>query len=242
VTVWLITGTDTEVGKTYVSACMLRWADGLGLRAIGLKPIASGCAEDSLPYSRSEELQSTDALALIAASSVPMTHAQCCAYAFAPPISPHLAARAAGVVVELSALSAHISRAQQRHQPELTVIEGAGGWLSPLAEGVDHADLAKACGAEVILVVAIRLGCINHARLSELAITHAKQPMLGWIANVMPGTQNVAPTIAALRELLRSPMLARVDTAGFQPTAVLQAWAKKTPRVGRFCLPWQTNK
>lgn len=204
----LITGTDTDVGKTYVSSLLLRALAQSGRRCAGIKPIASGCENIQ------GALINADALALMASSSVKLSYLQTNPYAFEPAIAPHLAARAAGVSVELRKIVQAIRAAEMLCED--VVVEGAGGWLSPLADAFEHADLAKALSAPVLLVVGVRLGCINHARLTVNEIARSGVHLLGWIANVLPQATPMSAleeNIASLVEFLPAPMLARVDSA-----------------------------
>ena len=204
----LITGTDTDVGKTYVSCLILRALAQAGRRCAGLKPIASGCEHTG------GKLANADALSLMASSSVKLSYAQTNAYAFAPPIAPHIAARAAGIDVELTQITAAVRTAEMLCDD--VIVEGAGGWLSPLADTLEHAGLAKALNASVLLVVGVRLGCINHARLTVNEIARSGVRLLGWVANVLPAPSPMLAleeNIASLLELLPAPMLARVDSS-----------------------------
>ena len=214
----LITGTDTDVGKTYVSSLLLRALTQSGRRCAGIKPIASGCENTQ------NTLINADALALMASSNVKRSYAQTNPYAFAPAIAPHLAARAAGVRVELAKIVSAVRTAEKLCDD--VIVEGAGGWLSPLADGFEHADLARALDAPVLLVVGVRLGCINHARLTVNEIARSGVRLLGWIANVLPqATPMLAleENIASLDELLHAPMLARVDSDRLSDRGLLTA-------------------
>ncbi len=203
----LITGTDTDVGKTYVSSLLLRTLAAAGRRCAGLKPIASGCE------SVEGKLINADALALMASSSIKLSYPQTNSYAFEPAIAPHLAARAAGVKVDLARIVAVVHAAESLCDD--VIVEGAGGWLSPLADGFEHADLAKALDVSVLLVVGMRLGCINHARLTAREIAHSGLRLMGWVANVLPQAQPMLAleeNIASLTQLLPAPLLARVQS------------------------------
>ena len=205
----LVTGTDTDVGKTYVSCLILRALAQAERQCAGLKPIASGCEN-----TRDGKLANADALSLMACSSVKLSYAQTNPYAFAPPIAPHIAARAAGINVELTHITAAVRAAEMRCDD--VIVEGAGGWLSPLAHALEHVDLAKALNTPVLLVVGVRLGCINHARLTVNEIVRSGVYLLGWVANVLPASSPMLAleeNIASLLELLPAPMLARVDAS-----------------------------
>lgn len=205
----LVTGTDTDVGKTHVSCALLRQLVASGRRCSAIKPIASGCLPDA-----QGRLQSADALALTEAANVKMPYELCNPLALAPPISPHLAMRASGLSAKADDFAPAIAWAE--NNSDFVLIEGAGGWLSPLADGLDHADLAQRFDLPVLLVVGMRLGCINHARLSARAIVDSGCRLLGWIASVLP-----APMLAheenldTLRALLPAPLLASVSGSRF---------------------------
>ena len=210
----LITGTDTGVGKTYVTGLLLRALAESGRCCAGLKPIASGCESFSDATNWHGTLCNVDALALMASSSVKLSYAQTNPYAFEPAIAPHLAARTAGVKVELSCIVDSVRAAELLCDD--VIVEGAGGWLSPLADGIEHGDLAKAIDAPVLLVVGMRLGCINHARLTASEISRSGVRLLGWVANVLPQALQMLAleeNIASLTQLLAVPMLARVQSA-----------------------------
>ncbi len=219
----LITGTDTDVGKTYVSSLLLRALAQSGRRCAGIKPIASGC-ENTYFENSGAKLTNADALCLMASSSVKLSYAQTNPYAFEPPIAPHIAARAAEVNVDLAQIVAAVRAAEMRCDD--VIVEGAGGWLSPLANALEHADLAKALGAPVLLVVGMRLGCINHARLSVNEIARSGVRLLGWIANVLPAANPMLvleENISSLIELLPTTMLARVDGGCLQDLGLAAA-------------------
>lgn len=195
-----ITGTDTGVGKTLVAAGLLRLAASRGVRAVGLKPIASGA--DQTP----DGLRNQDALSLAAASSVPLPYHLTNPLCFAPAIAPHLAAAEAGLPVSLPGLVdwyAHATAAA-----DLAIVEGAGGWRVPLNASEDMATLAQKLGLAAVLVVGLRLGCVNHAVLSAASIVSAGVPWTGWIANrIKPAMPYEAQNVAALQARLPGPVL-----------------------------------
>lgn len=198
---FFVTGTDTGVGKTRVAVALLHALAGAGARVAGLKPVASGCA---LVNGR---LVNDDALALREASNIELTIDEVNPCAFAPAIAPHVAARQAGVVIGLSKLVAGFERLAAR--ADSVVVEGAGGWLVPISADKSMADLAGALGLPVILVVGMRLGCINHALLTAEAIAASGQRLAGWVANdAQPAMKERAASLAALAERLRAPCIA----------------------------------
>jgi dethiobiotin synthetase len=195
-----IAGTDTGIGKTHVACALLHALRNAGTQACGMKPVASGCARTP------DGLRNEDALALIAASDPQPDYATCNPYAFEPAIAPHLAAGDAGVPMEL----ANIGAAYQRlaAQAECVVVEGVGGWMVPLADSLDAGAISRALNLPVILVVGLRLGCINHARLSARAIEQDGCELLGWIGNrVDPAMQRADANLETLRRLLPAPCL-----------------------------------
>lgn len=195
-----VTGTDTGIGKTRASALLVRAERACGRRAIGMKPVASGCGETA------DGLRNEDAEALIAASDPAPPYVLCNPYAFVPPIAPHIAAREAGVSIELAV----ISRAFQQLcvGAEVAVVEGVGGWQVPLGDDWGVPQLARALDLPVILVVGLRLGGLNHALLSARAIRADGLRLAGWVANsIDPGFERRAENLATLQRSLETPLL-----------------------------------
>ncbi len=191
----VVTGTDTDVGKTVVASALLRMARDRGLRAVGFKPVASGDIATGAGW------ENPDVKALQAASGLALPDHQVNPYRFNPAIAPHIAARRAGVTISLTHL-AECHRALSA-QADLVVLEGAGGWLVPLNEDVSFGGWVAQQGWPVLLVVGLRLGCINHALLTIEAIRR-RAPLVGWVAN---GLQHPMPELDANLESLR----ARID-------------------------------
>jgi dethiobiotin synthetase len=201
---FFIAGTDTDVGKTTVAAGLLHAARRNGLSTLGAKPVASGC--DVTP----KGLRNSDALALIAESSVKLPYEQVNPFAFEPAIAPHLAAREAGVALGVQGLLTPM-RHILAQQADFTLIEGAGGWRVPLSDQANLSDLAMALKLPVILVVGVRLGCISHALLSAEAIARDGLHLAGWVANVIDSkTSRLEENLATLAERLPAPCLGRV--------------------------------
>jgi len=194
---YFITGTDTGVGKTLLSCALLHAFAARGDRVAGFKPVAAGCDERD---------HNDDALALRAASSMQLTYGQVNPYCFPHAIAPHLAARNAAVRIEFRRILT--SYHELAAQADEVVVEGAGGFLVPLNDKQTSADLVKELGLPVILVVGMRLGCINHALLTMSAIADHQLECAGWIANIldadMPALQE---NIEALRERIDAPLL-----------------------------------
>jgi len=199
---YFVAGTDTGVGKTLVSCAMLERARGDGLRAVGMKPVAAGC--DETPAG----MRNDDALALIAHSSDPhaLAYDDVNPCALPDPMSPHLAALRAGAAIDPDRIIAAYARLAA--QADLVIVEGAGGWLAPISDSATMADLARRLGLPVILVVGVRLGCLNHAQLSARAIAADGCKLAGWIGSVIaPDMAALDANIATLRELLPLPCL-----------------------------------
>lgn len=198
-----VTGTDTGVGKTLVAVAMLRALARAGLKTVGMKPVASGAVTTS------EGLRNDDALQLQAAATVAQPYELVNPYAFAPPIAPHLAAADAGVVIALPRILE--SFRQLCAGADAVIVEGVGGWQVPLADGLGVPELARASGLPVILVVGLRLGCLNHALLSARAIRADGLRLAGWVANgIDSGFERRSGNIATLQRSLNAPLLADI--------------------------------
>lgn len=199
-----VTGTDTEIGKTRVSCALLRTFCAAGKQTIGMKPVASGCD------STAEGLRNDDALQLIDASSSSPDYADVNPYAFANPIAPHLAAQDQGSLIELDTIQCAYARL--RSLADVIVVEGVGGWCAPLGSALMQADLVKALQLPVVLVVGLRLGCLNHALLSARAIEADGCRLLGWIGNrIDPDMLRCADNIETLRSRIEAPLLGILD-------------------------------
>lgn len=198
-----VTGTDTGVGKTVISAALTRALVARGLRVAVMKPIASG--SDPTP----EGLRNSDALTLIAAANVTASYEVINPYCFLPPISPHIAAHEAGIAIDLVRLCAHFHSLAATS--DCVVVEGAGGWLAPISDAATMADLAAALSLPVLLVVGLRLGCLNHALLTRESLSARGVTFAGWIANAIdPQFARPAENLATLTARLGEPPLACV--------------------------------
>jgi len=202
-----ITGTGTGVGKTVCATALVRWLAQRGLRVAGLKPVASG----GLRSSPRAPLRNSDALELQAASSATLAYEETNPWCFEPPVAPHLAAREAGQAIRLDDLVEWYRRVTTGL--DVAVVEGAGGWRVPLHPEGFLSDLPDALGLEVILVVGLTLGCLNHARLTFEAIAASdRSRWLGWVANgIDPEFERREENLATLGDLLGAPALARVQ-------------------------------
>lgn len=201
---YFITGTDTEIGKTTIAAGLLHAARRAGKSTAAAKPVASGCQLTA------DGLRNDDALALLAQCSVSLRYDEVNPWAFAPAIAPHLAARDAGVPLEVPALSAAV-RVVLDKGADFTAVEGAGGWRVPLTGTANLSDLARALQLPVILVVGVRLGCINHAVLTAEAILADGLPLAGWVANIVdPHVARLQDNLATLSDRLPAPCIGQV--------------------------------
>lgn len=195
-----ITGTDTGVGKTRFACALIRAARQAGIDAVGYKPVASGCQRSAQGW------RNEDALQLLDASGGNEAYEAINPIALPEPIAPHLAARAVGLRIDIDRLDAGHAELAARH--ELVIVEGAGGWRVPLNEQCEFADWVSGRGWPVLLVVGLRLGCINHALLSAESIGR-RAPLLGWAANCLPPLQrNWQDNLDTLRASLAAPCLA----------------------------------
>lgn len=201
-----VTGTDTGVGKTLVSCALLRALAARGRRVAGMKPVAAGAARHE------GGLRNDDVEQMLAAGNTSAPRALVNPYCFEPPIAPHIAAAAAGVHISIAAIRE--KHAELMHYAELVVVEGAGGFCVPLGAGEDMADLAQSLGLPVLLVVGMRLGCLNHALLTAQAIRARGLRLAGWVANhIDPAQAQADANVEALAQRLQAPLIARIPFA-----------------------------
>ncbi|MFV1997161.1 MAG: dethiobiotin synthase [Acidiferrobacterales bacterium] len=204
---WFVTGTDTGVGKTLVAAALINKLANKGEQVVGMKPVASGC------HNTGVGLRNPDAEILVAAANVKADYRDVNPYAFEPAVSPHLAAHEAGIKIELENVFKHFELLKQ--QSEIVVVEGVGGWMAPLGHVITNEHLAKSLGLPVILVVGLRLGCINHALLTAQAIEAAGLKLGGWVANTIdPDMERPTENVTTLRQRIPAPMLGQVPHLG----------------------------
>jgi dethiobiotin synthetase len=196
-----VTGTDTGVGKTRVACALVRALRASGIRAAGMKPIAAGIGDGMHLNADVAALADADGLDIPVRVRNP--------YAFSPPIAPHLAARDCGITVDLAVIACAFAALSQ--SAEAVVVEGAGGARVPLAPGVDVLDIARALRLPVLLVVGVRLGCLNHALLTADAIAARGLTLGGWVANRIDAAMLRADAnVAELACLLPAPCVADV--------------------------------
>ncbi|MEJ2347035.1 MAG: dethiobiotin synthase [Gammaproteobacteria bacterium] len=198
-----VTGTDTGVGKTAVTLGIMRGLQRRGRKVVAMKPIASGCERTG------DGLRNDDALQLQAQASVQLAYEQVNPYAFAPAIAPHVAAREAGLEMRVQTV---VER--YRAMPvdaDCVLVEGVGGWLVPLDRDRTLEDLAKGLRLPVVLVVGMRLGCLNHALLTQRAVAASGLALAGWVANVIdPAMERIRENIETLRQWLPEPLLGQI--------------------------------
>jgi dethiobiotin synthetase len=208
---YFLTGTDTEIGKTFVTCALLHRARKLGIRAAGVKPVAAGTDARG----RNEDVER-----IRAANGITLTDAVINPYCFAAPIAPHLAAAEEGRRIDFAPILAACAAA--RAQAGLLIVEGVGGFRVPIDVDRDSADLAVALGLPVILVVGLRLGCINHALLTAEAIASRGLTLAGWVANTVdPDMARIEQNIEALGARLPGPLLGSLPRVpGGDPAAV----------------------
>lgn len=210
-----VTGTDTGIGKTRVAVALVHALRAAGLRVAAMKPVAAGAGPDGL---------NSDVVALVAAAGLAADLADVNPYAFAAPVAPHVAAQASGVRIDLDVVAAAFARLAA--DADVVVVEGAGGWRVPLNETEDMADLAQRLGLPVLLVVGLRLGCLNHALLTAESVAARGVPWAGWVGNRLdPGMAQPAASLEALRARLRGPCLGvQPFVAGAAPADGPAAW------------------
>jgi len=213
-----VTGTDTGVGKTFVACALLRALARHHAKVAGMKPVAAGALRHGDGWTNA------DSLALRAASTVAVPPELDNPVLLPDPVSPHIAAARAGVAIDLDRILA-CHRALMR-LCDAVVVEGAGGFHVPLSDTLTGADLARALGLPVVLVVGLRLGCLNHALLTAEAIATRGLALAGWVANRIDPTMAAADeNIAYLRRRLGAPLLAEIAHGAVQPTFDLpSAW------------------
>lgn len=213
---FFIAGTDTGIGKSLVSATLLAALNAEGRRAVGMKPVASGCRETACG------LRNEDAELLIAYSAGAPDYALVNPYALPEAIAPHLAAAHVGIKIRLEPIV--VAFAALSTNSDCVVVEGVGGWMVPFSDTLMQADLVRALQLPVILVVGLRLGCLNHAQLSARAIMADGCRLLGWIGNRIDAQMDCAEeNIATLRTHLPAPCLGSLPYAAAPDPRALAA-------------------
>ncbi len=218
---WFVTGTDTGVGKTFVACALLhalRAAN--GLRAVGMKPVAAGLESSG---------KHDDVERLIAASSIKAPYPLVNPYALRAAVAPHIAAAEEKITIASAPIVAALH--ELRALSDAVVIEGIGGFCVPLGPHCDTADLAVALNVPVILVVGMRLGCINHALLTQRAITACGLTLVGWVANsVEPAMPRLEENRIALEQRIAAPLLGMIPFGATPEQAALTLKLPDEPR------------
>ncbi len=200
---FFVTGTDTDCGKTLVTLGFMQLCLQRGLKTAGMKPVAAGALRTH------DGLLNPDALAIQSQCQPPLSYSQINPYCFEPAVAPHLAAKQVDTRIDLEQISQQYQELRNSH--EAVIVEGAGGWKVPLNDDNDMADLCRELQLPVVLVVGLRLGCINHALLSAEAIIASGQPLAGWIANHVDANMSLAEdNIQTLKQRIKAPLLGRI--------------------------------
>lgn len=205
---FFIAGTDTDVGKTCIAAGLLHVLAARGHTTAAMKPVSAGCHDSTHDLRRDNmrNLRNDDALILQRHATLALPYEQVNPYAYAAAIAPHIAAAQTGHAIAIPHIKQLFDDMAQR--VDVVIVEGAGGWLVPINDHETMANVAQALGLPVILVVGMRLGCLNHALLSIESIAHHGLPMAGWVANTLnPEFAPFQHNIDALRERINAPLL-----------------------------------
>lgn len=220
-----VTGTDTDIGKTFVSCALLHHLRAAGERVVGMKPVAAGCQRVAGGW------QNSDAQALQAASLPVPDYRYVNPFALPQPTAPEIAGAQVGVAVTLPPIRRAF--AQLQLQADWLVVEGVGGWAAPLSKDLDQQTLVEQLNLAVVLVVGLRLGCVNHARLTASAIAAAKANCVGWVANVIdPKMTNLVETLTILRTRLAIPFWGFLP---WQPQSQTVIWQHRPDLRGLVC-------
>lgn len=202
---YFVTGTDTDAGKTFASCALLEAVNALGKSTLGLKPVAAGATEHS------DGWRNDDALALMAHASLKRSYEEINPVLYREPASPHIAAKLGGRRATVAQILGYC-RGVLMSKPDFTLIEGAGGWRVPLNQNEWLSQLAVELAFPVILVVPVRLGCINHAALTVEAIRRDRLPIAGWIANTLTSEPmaHYVENLETLQRVIGAPLLAEL--------------------------------
>jgi dethiobiotin synthetase len=220
---FFIAGTDTGVGKTLVATALIRALVAHGRKVGAMKPVAAGAEYSSAGQRTSAgsapaALRNDDALALAAAANVSAPYDTVNPYCFAPAVSPHIAAHEAGIAIDPELIRRRFETLAAA--ADCVIVEGAGGWLAPISERHTMADVAAALGLPVVMIVGLRLGCLNHALLTARAIEADGLRLAGWVGNCIdPALERRDENLAALGTLLGQPPLAVVPYRPAEPAA-----------------------
>lgn len=201
---FFVAGTDTDAGKTIVAAGLLEAANRRGLSTMGLKPIAAGCERTG------EGLRNSDALLLQATASIKLPYEQVNPFTFEAAIAPHIAAINEKRMLSADRISA-MCRGSLMQSADFAIVEGAGGWRVPLNQRETMAHIPKQLNIPVIMVVGVKLGCINHALLTAESIARDGLYLAGWVANkIDPEMSCYDENVATIDSMLRAPLVAEI--------------------------------
>jgi len=201
---FFIAGTDTNVGKTLIAGALLNYLNNLGKKTLAFKPVSTGCQEIS------DELRNQDAVGLAAIASLKIPYPEINPVAFKEPIAPHIAAEKLGTKITLTHLIEDYNKSKN-YSSDHVIVEGAGGWRVPINNKQYMSDFVKVANIPVILVVGMRLGCINHGLLTYEAIQKDGIKLAGWVANIIdPKMLVVEENIVCLKNRINAPLLGTV--------------------------------
>lgn len=205
---YFVIGTDTNVGKTYIATALVQYFVSKGFKTIGMKPIASGCE-----FNEQGDLINDDVLALSSASNVKALPELVNPYRFLPAIAPHLAAEQAGITMQVDVIVQAFR--QLTTLSDVVIVEGAGGFFVPINKTETLADVTLQLDIPIILVVGMRLGCINHALLTVEAVETRGLKLAGWIANqIDPDMPMFEENLTSLQQRISAPCLSVVRWQG----------------------------
>jgi dethiobiotin synthetase len=197
---FFVTGTDTSCGKTVAAAAIMRALRRTGERVVGMKPVATGARETG------DGLRNDDALCLMSEATCDIAYEDVNPYVFVRPVAPHIAAAAAGIRIDFARIDQGLTACQLA--ADVVVVEGVGGWMVPLGPDTWLTDLVRMLALPVVLVVGLKLGCINHTMLTVRRLDSDRVPLLGWVANrIEPEYLDSDATIDILREHVEAPLL-----------------------------------
>ena len=217
---WFVTGTDTEIGKTWCTLALIQHFKNQGLRVAGMKPIASDCQHTKAG------LRNSDAEQILKLSELDVPYEWVNPYAFELPIAPHIAAKQAGKIIEIKGIIEKYRPLAERS--DVVIIEGVGGWRLPINDTQSLKDVVLALEVPVILVVGLRLGCINHALLTAEAIARDGCTLAGWIANPIDRHFNAQDSVETLKAHLGVPLLASLPFLATKDISQLAETMQKT--------------
>ena len=200
---FFITGTDTGIGKTFVTCILMQFIKFHHKKVIGMKPIAAGVDI------KKGETANEDVNLLQYESSLKLKVGEINTYSFDEPIAPHIAAQKYNIEIDFKKIKLHAETLKSR--TDYLLIEGAGGYFVPLGESTSIADLVDELNVPIIVVIGIKLGCINHSLLTIEAILKRRQKIFGWVANILDNNMlEVDANISSLKQRIKQPLIATI--------------------------------